>query len=204
MKGDPRELGFATRAIHAGQAPDPRTGAVAVPIYQTSTYVHDALGEHKGYEYARVQNPTREALEENVAALEMGHSGHAFASGMSAIAALLTLVKTGEHVVVSRNVYGGTYPLLHPDPGALRSALQLGRRDLARGRSRQRWRSHPDGVPRDADQSDDGDLRHRRRGRDRPCTGCAAGGRQHLPLARICNSRSRTARTWWCTPPRST
>ncbi|HVS01741.1 MAG TPA: PLP-dependent aspartate aminotransferase family protein [Thermoanaerobaculia bacterium] len=109
MKGDPRKYGFATRAIHAGQPPDPTTGAVAVPIYQTSTYVHDALGEHKGFEYARVQNPTRFALEENVAALEGGASGHAFASGMAAISALLTFVRAGEHVVVSRDVYGGTY-----------------------------------------------------------------------------------------------
>jgi cystathionine beta-lyase/cystathionine gamma-synthase len=109
LKGDPRELGFATRAIHAGQPPDPRTGAVAVPIYQTSTYVQEALGEHKGYEYARVQNPTREALEENIASLEGAASGHAFASGMAAIATVMTLVGSGDHVVVSRNVYGGTY-----------------------------------------------------------------------------------------------
>jgi cystathionine beta-lyase/cystathionine gamma-synthase len=109
MKGDPRNLGFSTRAIHAGQPPDPRTGAVAVPIYQTSTYVQKSLGEHQGYEYARTQNPTREALEQNVAQLEGGVSGHAFASGMAAIASLMTLVKAEEHVVVSRNVYGGTY-----------------------------------------------------------------------------------------------
>jgi cystathionine gamma-lyase/cystathionine beta-lyase/cystathionine gamma-lyase/homocysteine desulfhydrase len=109
MKGDPRRYGFATRAIHAGQAPDPTTGSVTVPIYATSTYVHDGLGEHKGFEYTRVQNPTRFALEDNVAALEGGASGHAFASGMAAISALLTLVKAGEHVVVSSNVYGGTY-----------------------------------------------------------------------------------------------
>lgn len=109
MKGDPKHRGFSTRAIHAGQAPDPRTGAVTVPIYQTSTYVQDELGRHKGYEYARVQNPTRTALEENVAALEGGVSGHAFASGMAAIQTLMTLVKSGEHVVASRNVYGGTY-----------------------------------------------------------------------------------------------
>ena len=109
MKGDPKTRGFSTRAIHAGQPPDPNTGAVAVPIYQTSTYVHDELGKHKGYEYARVQNPTREALEENVAALEGGHAGHAYASGMAAISTLLTLVKAGEHVVCSQNVYGGTY-----------------------------------------------------------------------------------------------
>ncbi len=111
MKGDPRRYGFATRAIHAGQAPDPLTGAVTVPVYLTSTYVHDALGEHKGFEYTRVHNPTRFALEENVAALEEGATGHAFASGMAAISALLTLVEAGDHVVVSQDVYGGTYRL---------------------------------------------------------------------------------------------
>lgn len=109
MKGDPSKLGFATRAIHAGQPPDPVTGAVAVPIYQTSTYVQHALGEPAEFEYARVQNPTRFALEANVASLEGGASGHAFASGMSAIACLMTLLRTGDHAVVSRNVYGGTY-----------------------------------------------------------------------------------------------
>ncbi len=109
MKGDPKSLGFSTRAIHAGQAPDPTTGSVNVPIYATSTYVQEELGRHKGFEYARVQNPTRSALEANIAALEGGHSGHAFASGMAAISCLMTLVKTGEHVVASRNVYGGTF-----------------------------------------------------------------------------------------------
>jgi len=109
VKGDPKNLGFATRAIHAGQAPDPRTGAVAVPIYQTSTYVQRGLGEPAEFEYARVQNPTRTALEENMASLESGVSGHAFASGMAAISGLMTLLKSGEHAVVSRNVYGGTY-----------------------------------------------------------------------------------------------
>jgi cystathionine beta-lyase/cystathionine gamma-synthase len=109
VKGDPKSSGFSTRAIHAGQSPDPTTGSVTVPIYQTSTYVQDELGQHKGYEYARVQNPTREALEENVAALENGLAGHAFASGMAAISTLLTLTRTGDHVVCSQNVYGGTY-----------------------------------------------------------------------------------------------
>ena len=109
MKGDPKNSGFSTRAIHAGQAPDPTTGSVTVPIYQTSTYVHEELGRHKGYEYARVQNPTREALETNVAALENGLAGHAFASGMAAISTLLTLTRAGDHVVCSQNVYGGTY-----------------------------------------------------------------------------------------------
>jgi cystathionine beta-lyase/cystathionine gamma-synthase len=109
VKGDWKSRGFSTRAIHAGQQPDPSTGSVTVPIYATSTYVHDELGVHKGFEYARVQNPTRFALEANLAALEGGATGHAFASGMSAIAALMTLVRSGEHVVFSRNVYGGTY-----------------------------------------------------------------------------------------------
>jgi cystathionine beta-lyase/cystathionine gamma-synthase len=109
VKGDSKQRGFSTRAVHAGQRPDPATGSVTVPIYATSTYVHDELGVHKGFEYARVQNPTRFALEENLAELEGGATGHAFASGMSAIATLMTLVRTGEHVVCSRNVYGGTY-----------------------------------------------------------------------------------------------
>lgn len=113
MKGDPKDLGFATRAIHAGQPPDPLTGAVTVPIYQTSTYVHDELGVHKGFEYARVQNPTRSALEKNVAALEGGLSGHAFASGMAAIQTLMTRLQVGDHTVVSRNVYGGTFRFFH-------------------------------------------------------------------------------------------
>ncbi len=102
-------MGFSTDCIHAGNAPDPRTGAVAVPIYQTSTYVQEALGRHKGYEYARTQNPTRQALEENLAVLERGAGARAFASGMAAITAVSTLVKAGEHVVCSNMTYGGTY-----------------------------------------------------------------------------------------------
>ncbi|HXE31651.1 MAG TPA: PLP-dependent aspartate aminotransferase family protein [Terriglobales bacterium] len=100
--------GFSTRAIHAGQAPDPTTGAVNVPIYATSTYVQEEIGKHKGYEYSRVSNPTRTALEENLAALESGHSAHVFASGMAAISAVLTRLSAGDHVVCGRNVYGGT------------------------------------------------------------------------------------------------
>jgi cystathionine beta-lyase/cystathionine gamma-synthase len=104
-------MAFATKAIHAGQEPDPTTGAVAVPIYQTSTYVQDALGQHKGFEYARTQNPTRLACERNLAALEGGLAGHCFASGMSAITAVLLLLRAGDHVIVSENTYGGTYRL---------------------------------------------------------------------------------------------
>ncbi len=104
-------MGFATKAIHAGQEPDLATGAVTVPIYQTSTYVQESLGKHKGFEYARTQNPTRLALEKNLAALEGGLAGHCFASGMSAIHAVMLLLKAGDHVIVSDNTYGGTYRL---------------------------------------------------------------------------------------------
>src|SRR5918992_799562 len=104
-------MGFATTAIHAGQEPDEATGAVTVPIYQTSTYAQEAMGKHKGFEYARTANPTRLALERNIAALEGARFGYAFASGMAAIDATLKLVKAGEHVVVSDNTYGGTFRL---------------------------------------------------------------------------------------------
>ncbi len=105
-------MGFATNAIHVGQEPDPATGAIIVPIYQTSTYVQEALGKHKGYEYARTQNPTRSALEKNLAALEGGVGGVAFGSGMAAIHAVFSLLKSGDHIIVSFPVYGGVYRLL--------------------------------------------------------------------------------------------
>jgi cystathionine beta-lyase/cystathionine gamma-synthase len=105
-------MGFATLAVHAGQdEKDPATGSVTVPIYQTSTYQQEGLGRHKGFEYARTQNPTRLALERNIAALEGARFGYAFASGMAAIDATLKLVKAGEHVIVSDNTYGGTFRL---------------------------------------------------------------------------------------------
>ena len=104
-------MGFATDCIHAGQEPDPTTGAVSVPIYQTSTYVQQGIGQHKGYEYARTHNPTRRAVERNLAALEGGADAYCYASGMAATQAVLTLVKGGERVVVSDNVYGGTHRL---------------------------------------------------------------------------------------------
>ena len=106
-------MGFATTAIHTGSEPDEATGSVTVPIYQTSTYAQDGLGKNKGYEYARTQNPTRSAVERNLAALEGGRFGFAFASGMAAIDATLRLVKSGEHVVVSDNTYGGTARLFN-------------------------------------------------------------------------------------------
>ena len=104
-------MGFKTDAIHAGQEPDPTTGAVTIPIYQTSTYVQEGIGKHKGFEYARTQNPTRIALEKNLAVLERGARGFAFGSGMAATSAITHLLKSGDHVVASNNMYGGTYRL---------------------------------------------------------------------------------------------
>ena len=102
---------FSTVCIHAGQAPDSATGAIITPIYQTSTYVQDELGVHKGYEYARTQNPTRAALEGNIAAIEGGKAAYAYASGMAAIGAITSMLKAGDHVVVTDNTYGGTFRL---------------------------------------------------------------------------------------------
>jgi cystathionine beta-lyase/cystathionine gamma-synthase len=131
--------GFATRAIHAGQEPDPLTGAVTVPIYPTSTYVQEEIGKNKGYEYARVSNPTRTRLEENLAALEGGSSAHVFASGMAAISAMLTMMKSGDHIVCGANVYGGVPRLFNQvlanygfeftyvdtsDPAAVKAAMR--------------------------------------------------------------------------------
>ena len=102
---------FSTICIHAGQTPDPGTGAIITPIFQTSTYVQEELARHKGYEYARTQNPTRAALEANLAAIEGGKAAFAFASGMAAIDAITTMLKAGDHVVVTDNTYGGTFRL---------------------------------------------------------------------------------------------
>jgi cystathionine gamma-lyase len=131
---------FATRAIHVGQEPDPATGATITPIYQTSTYTQEAPGKHKGYEYSRTANPTRSALEECVASLEGGDYGLAFASGLAATIATMSLLSPGDHVVAGDDLYGGTYRLFDrvllrtggleftyadtSDPGAVESALR--------------------------------------------------------------------------------
>lgn len=109
IEGD--QLAFATRAIHAGQEPDPTTGAIMMPIYATSTYVQQSPGVHKGYEYSRSQNPTREAFERCVAALEGGTRGFAFASGLAAIATVIECLDSGAHIIAMDDLYGGTYRL---------------------------------------------------------------------------------------------
>jgi cystathionine gamma-lyase/cystathionine beta-lyase/cystathionine gamma-lyase/homocysteine desulfhydrase len=133
-------MGFATKAIHVGQEPDPSTGAVTVPIFATSTYVQEELGKHKGYEYARVSNPTRTRLEQNLAALEGGNSAHVFASGMAATTAVTQcFLKQGDHLICGHNVYGGVPRLFNQviagygvefsyvdtsDPGAVKKAMR--------------------------------------------------------------------------------
>jgi cystathionine gamma-lyase len=108
---DDLDAGFATRAIHAGQRPEPLAGAIMTPVYLTSTYVQEGLGQNKGYEYARGKNPTREALERNVAALEGGRHGFAFSSGMGCLDSIMKLFRSGDHIVCGENVYGGSFRL---------------------------------------------------------------------------------------------
>src|SRR5260221_3338736 len=130
---------FATRAIHARRRPEPLAGAIMTPVYLTSTYVQDALGHNKGYEYARGKNPTREALERNVAALEGGRHGFAFSSGMGSVDSIMKLFRAGDHIVCGENLYGGVFRLFHkllphfrlsfswedtPDPRLLPEPLQ--------------------------------------------------------------------------------
>ncbi|MBM3705549.1 MAG: cystathionine gamma-synthase, partial [Actinobacteria bacterium] len=103
---------FETRALHDGQQPDESTGAVITPVYQTSTYLQDAIGKHRGYEYSRTGNPTRHSLESVIASLEGGKFGIAFASGVAATTAVFSLLKQGDHIVSADDIYGGTYRLL--------------------------------------------------------------------------------------------
>ena len=109
MSTKKNKQGFETRAIHAGQEPDPTTGAIMTPIYTSSTYVQESPGVHKGYDYSRAGNPTRKRFEKNISSLEDANYGIAFSSGMAATTALLQHLKQGDHIIISRNVYGGTY-----------------------------------------------------------------------------------------------
>jgi cystathionine gamma-synthase/cystathionine gamma-lyase len=131
---------FQTKAIHAGQEPDPGTGAVITPVYQTSTYRQKAVGRHQGYEYSRAGNPTRRVLETVLATLEEGKYGLAYASGVAATTSVFNLLQKGDHVVAGENIYGGTYRLLEKvftkwgldvdyadfqKPGSVENALRL-------------------------------------------------------------------------------
>jgi cystathionine gamma-lyase len=138
-----REQGFSTRAIHAGQPPDPATGAIMTPVYLTSTFVQDAPTVHKGYEYSRSGNPTRTALEDCVASLESGRFGLAFASGLAAEDTIVKLLKTGDHVVAGNDLYGGTFRLIrrvYEQFGIELTAIDTSDLDQLRGAMRQNTR----------------------------------------------------------------
>ena len=128
---------FETRAIHAGCEPDPGTGAIMTPIFQTSTYVQESPGKHKGYDYSRTHNPTRTALEKNIASLEEGNYGLAFSSGMSAISTITQLLSSGDHVIICDDVYGGTFRLF--DKVLKRYALEFDFIDLTDPQNLERY-----------------------------------------------------------------
>ena len=154
-----KQPGFATRAIHCGQEPDPLTGAVTVPIYPTSTYVQQGIGEHKGYEYSRVSNPTRTRLEQNLAALEGGVAAPVFASGMAAINAVVSMLKSGDHVVCGNDLYGGTPRLFNNVMAGFGLEFSYVR-DFRRGERGTGYpQKHAYGLRGDADQSVDGAQR---------------------------------------------
>src|SRR5213082_3387715 len=188
---------FATRAVHAGKIADPLAGAVMTPIYQTSTYVQDGLGRHKGYEYARTRNPTREALERNVAALEGGRHGFAFASGLAAVDGVLKLLAAGDHVVSGDNVYGGTHrqmTLIWSRVGLEFSFVDASEiRNVAAAvtpKTKMIYAETP--------TNDDAAVRPRRRGGGRAQSGCPVRRGQHLrhallPTAAGAGRRHRAA-----------
>ena len=145
-------MGFSTDFIHAGQEPEPVTGSVTYPIFQTSTYVQPELGKHKGYEYARTQNPTRSVFEANLAALEGGKHAHCFASGMSATDTVFRLLQSGDHVVVPRT-YGGSYRLF--SKVCEKFGLEFTSRDTSHVANVVPLRPNTKIVSENADQSDD-------------------------------------------------
>ena len=156
-------MDFETRAIHAGQEPDPATGAVTTPIYQTSTFAQEAVGVHKGYDYARVANPTRTALEECLASLENAAHGHAFSSGLGATTSIMHLLDPGDHVVCVNDVYGGTYRMFSQvyEPKGYRFTYATPERALDQPRGTRRRRQAR--LARDTDQPAAQPRRHRRR-----------------------------------------
>ena len=173
-------MGFATNAIHVGQEPDPATGAVVAPIYQTSTYVYEELGKHKGYDYARSNHPNRKALERTVAKLEGGHSAYVFTSGMAAIDAVFRLFRPGDHIVLSEAVYGGVYRLstqLLVHFGLEFSFVDTSIPACVLVRDAAEYEAD---LHRDAYESDDASDRHRSHRQTGERAKRYVGGRQHI------------------------
>ena len=200
----PNQLGFATRCVHAGQEPDPTTGAVMMPIYTTSTYVQQSPGVHKGYDYARTKNPTRMAFERCIADLEGGSAAFAFASGLAAISTTLECLDHGSHIVAVDDLYGGSRRLF--ERVRKRSAgLEISQLDLTdAGAIEAAIRpEHAPHLDRDADQSAAQAGRSRARRGDRE-TSAASGPPPTTPSpAPMSSARSNTASTWSCIPPRN-
>ena len=200
--GAPRISGamqFETRAIHDGQEPDPASGAITTPIYQTSTYVQEAVGVHKGYDYARVGNPTRTALQECIASLEGAAHGRAFSSGLGAATTLMHLLSPGDHVVAVNDVYGGIYRMFTQvyEPKGYRFTFLTAERDLDRARRASRGADEAR-LARDADEPRAQHRRHRGRGGGRARGRRAGRRRQHLrdavpPAAARARRRRRPA-----------
>ena len=197
-------LDFATRCVHAGQEPDPTTGAVMMPIYTTSTYVQQSPGVHKGYDYARTKNPTRMAFERCIADLEGGRAGFAFASGLAAIATTLDCLDHGSHVVAVDDLYGGSRRLFERvrkrSAGLEFSYVDLTDADALEAAIRPNTQA---GLDRDADQSDAEARRSRPHRRDR--AGAAASGPPPTTPspAPTSSGRSNTASIWSCIRPRN-
>ena len=201
---DDLDAGFGTRAIHAGQRPDPLAGAIMTPIYLTSTYVQDGLGENKGYEYARGKNPTREALERNVAALEGGRHGFAFASGMGCLDSIMKLFRVRRPHRLRRERLRRHVPPVRSHPPALRAAVHLRRHARPAADRRRDDAGHARDPRRDADQSADADHRPRARSREIAHDGRrVAHRRQHLRVAVSSSARSSSAPTSSTTRRRS-
>ena len=175
-----REARFETRAIHAGQPPDAATGATIVPVYQTSTFTQDAIGQHKGYEYSRGSNPTRDAFEACLASLEGGRFGVAYASGMAAIAGLAQLLSAGDHVVVGDDLYGGSYRLFTHVLPRFGVRFTLGGCDPARGDRRRGLRRDEVPLDREPDEPHAAPGRHRGVRGDRATSRLPTRRRQHL------------------------
>ena len=196
---------FETRAIHDGQEPDPSTGAITTPIYQTSTYVQEAVGVHKGYDYARVGNPTRTALQECLASLEGAAHGRAFSSGLGAATTLMHLLSPGDHVVAVNDVYGGIYRMFTQvyEPKGYRFTF-LTADEISTGlaahldeRTKFVWLETPTNPALNiVDIAAAAEAAH--------AGGARVDRRQHLRDARTSSSRSRSAPTPCSTRPRST
>ena len=196
---------FETRAIHEGQEPDPATGAITTPIYQTSTYVQEAVGVHKGYDYARVGNPTRTALQECLASLEGAAHGRAFSSGLGAATTLMHLLSPGDHVVAVNDVYGGIYRMFTQvyEPKGYRFTFLTPDGDLDRPRRAPR-RAHEARLARDADEPGAEPRRHRAPPPRRRTRSARSSSSTTPSRRRTCSSRSRSAPTSSSTRRRST